>query len=146
MIIFSQIILRSNSNTSAVRFPLTGSTGDNGLSTTLTIDIGADNLNNIKADTGLATSAQSTYVALLSGVIQDTSGNSYSDSTTIHPVARFTPDSTDPELVNFDLDINSGQLVLSFSETVNVQGSLDVRHITIQSEQTSADNLSHTSK
>ena len=51
---------------------------------------------------------------------------------------QFTPDTTDPELENFDLNLNSGVLTLYFSETVNVQ-SLDVRHIAIQSANDTSD-------
>ena len=136
---FSRIILRSSSNANATLYPLTGSTGDNGLASTVTINIGAGNLNNIKANTTLATSAQTTHLSLQSGVIEDTNGNSYSDAATVRGVTRFTSDSTDPQLVNFDLNIDSGELILTFSETVNVEGSLDVRHITVQSEENTAD-------
>jgi len=45
--------------------------------------------------------------------------------------SAFTADSVRPELVSFNLDVDSGELFLTFSETVNVS-SLNVSQILIQ--------------
>ena len=45
-------------------------------------------------------------------------------------VSEYDPDITRPELRAFDLDVDSGNLTLTFSETVNVT-SLDVTQITL---------------
>ena len=137
-LVFSQIILRSDANSSAEMFPLTGSTGSSDLDTVMMVDIGIDNLNAIKALTNLATSPMNTFLTLEINLVPDTAENFYSDDITVFPVNTFTADTTNPELVNFDLDLNSELLTLFFSETVNVESSLDVRLITIQSTNTSA--------
>ena len=83
MAVFSSVVLRNSPNATATMFPLTGSTGDAGLSTRFVINVGEENLNNIKANTELVTSASDTYLTLMADFIPDTSGNVYSDSTTV---------------------------------------------------------------
>ena len=131
LVLVRSVILRNNASR-PVTFPLVGSIGDTGFGTELELYIGGQNLNDIKANTELATSIQDTFLQLLSNVIPDANSNFYTDSTLVYQVGRFVPDTTDPVLENFDLDMNSGVLTLYFSETVNIQ-SLDVRHIALQS-------------
>ena len=62
-------------------------------------------------------------------------------STAAEQAAEVLPDETEPRLVQFTLNINTGILSLSFSEVVNTS-SFNVTEITIQSNQNGVDALS----
>ena len=85
-----------------------------------TIDIGSNDLNTIKALALLATQNSSTYIQLTDFVIRDTAGN-MNLPTNITMVTEYTPDTTDPELLEFDLDLTRDILTFRFSETVNAR-------------------------
>lgn len=96
-------------------------------------------LNTIKARGHLATSSADTYLSLTSYAIEDMVGNSVVEISEFdaQPVANFTPDVNRPMLESFDLDMDNGQLDLTFSETVNVT-TLDVTEITLFSHEVNA--------
>ena len=129
---FSKIVLRSSEAENATTFPLDGSNAViPGYNSLLTVDLGEGNLNFIKALIDLATSPSNTYLSLNTSVVQDTSGNAYSNTTAVYSVNLFGQDVQDPVLESFDLNVDSATLTLYFSEAVNVK-SLDVRGITLQ--------------
>ena len=99
------------------------------------IQIGHQDLNAMKKIRTLAIDNTTTYLSWTSLAIYDNAGNSIITCLSVfaHQVFDFTPDDTRPELVSFDLDLNDGRLILTFSETVKVIDSLDVTQITIQS-------------
>ena len=83
----------------------------------------------------LATSASNTFISLSADTIIDTSQllNKVSaikaaNSTKVH---SFTPDTTHPTLQRFDLDMNVGEITLTFSEAVWVDSTFDVTSITL---------------
>ena len=92
---FSNIVLLSSNTTTAVMKALEGSVGDSGFSTVLNVFVGEDNLNNIKANTSLASGRINTFLNLLTNAIEDVSGNVYSDEITIFQVSQFLPDVSD---------------------------------------------------
>ena len=104
-------------------------------STIITIALGIDDLNNIKLDTGIATSEANTYLSLTSEAVFDMAGNSIENITSIAPVQvrNYTQDLVSPELTGFTLDLTNDTLTLTFSETVNAS-SLDPTQITVQGE------------
>jgi len=82
----------------------------------------------------LATSNETTYLAVLLGGILDMNANplvSISESDPF-PVEEFTADITEPELISFDLDLDTNQLFLMFSETVDIT-TFDLEQITFVS-------------
>ena len=97
----SRVELRNSPNVTSLRFPLTGSIIAPGLSHVVSIDVGLDNLNDIKKEIALATSLGDTYLNLLSSVLVDAVGNTYSNSSAIFSVAAFIPDTTSPVLRMF---------------------------------------------
>ena len=101
---------------------------------TITINIGTDDLNEIKRLSDLAISANTTYLSLTQFSIEDTNANRVVP--TVITVTNYTEDATPPEVTSFTFDLNLGQLHFTFSETVNVS-SLDVTQITLQSVQNS---------
>uniref|UniRef100_A0A1X7T080 Uncharacterized protein n=1 Tax=Amphimedon queenslandica TaxID=400682 RepID=A0A1X7T080_AMPQE len=100
---------------------------------TLTINISPDNMNEIKKLTELAVSNFTTYLSLTERVIQDMKGNKLVpvSPTSALSVRRFYPDITPPVLYNFSLDLNQGQVSLTFDETVLV-GSFYFTGLTFQ--------------
>ena len=94
------------------------------------INLSRLDLNEIKRRE-LATSMIDTFVFLSNLLIEDTFGNEIVE---VPPedavmVMNFVDDFIDPVLVDFDLDMNTGTLTLSFTETVNTS-SLDTSGIT----------------
>ena len=109
------------------------SSSDSPNSTQITIDIGKQDLDDLKRLTEVATSSNDTYLSLNSTAIADMSGNPVTPipiSLGI-PVTLFTQDMINPELVAFGLDLNTGILTMTFSETVRA-ASLNISAITLQ--------------
>ena len=136
-VIMSSIILRSADNDSSANYDLQNSFIETNLSHILQIRFNISDLNNIKANTSLATGVSNTYIQLLSGTLRDAVGNTYSAESNIVRVSTYSADTVNPELVTFDLDLNSEQLTLIFNETVDAS-TLFVRSITLQSSSDSS--------
>ena len=100
----------------------------------INITIGAGDLNQIKKLTDLATGEDDTYLHITELAIKDTTANLVVPA--LLSVTRHIPDVTSPELISFSFDLNTGELLLTFSETVNVS-SFDVAQITLQNDSTS---------
>jgi len=108
-------------------------------STSITITLDEDDLNFIKADTGLASTAATTFLAYTEDAAKDVSGNKVVAG--VHQVKAdgsggflFTKDTTDPELDDFSIDMNTGTVSLTFSESVDTN-TFDETAITLQSAQ-----------
>ena len=114
--------------------PLAGATLSPLDSTVLDLTLSNDDLNQLKVRTDLATTLQDTYVVLEATAISDTGNNALNISNMPLRVAAYLNDTTRPELVDFDLDLNSNLLVLSFTEAVNVS-TLDISQIALHSVQ-----------
>ncbi len=113
----------------------------------LVIQLDSDDLNYIKSITDLATDLNNTYLALETLSIADMNGNLVEMYTSLDPlqVTTFTSDQVAPELTSFDLDLNTGELFLTFSETVQVS-SLNASELILQADEYSpaGDQLSFT--
>lgn len=89
-------------------------------------------LNDIKRQRGLATNVSTTYVTITENLVRDTNMNpvaSISDGSAVQ-VTTFINDTTNPVLLAFSLNLTSEILVLTFSETVQIN-SLNVSQITL---------------
>ncbi len=99
------------------------------------INIGHEDLDAIKNLRNLASAHVNTFLSLTNQTVSDNAANGV---VTVTPcdapmTADFTHDNTRPELESFDIDMNDGRLILTFSETVKIVDSLDVTQITLQS-------------
>ena len=124
----TQITLQNALSNPTYAFSLTGGQFTLADLTTIQLTLSRNDLNIIKGMTGLASLASNTYLRLTSAAISDSNMNmvvSISDSSA-EWVRDYTEDITSPVLVEFDLDYNSGSLLLYFDETVN-QASLMLR-------------------
>ena len=95
----------------------------NDINTIFTILFDEDDLNFIKQQTELGTTENNTYLSITSLAAKDFSGNEINEIslTNAMPAEGHSIDTTAPTLVHFDFDLDSGILLLTFSETV--QGS-----------------------
>ena len=100
----------------------------------LVVQLGTNDTNILKVFTDLATHNDNTYISITSGMIDDMNRNDIVPIPTSNAkrVDNFFEDLVRPELVAFEFDLDAGQLVMSFSETVNAS-SLQVEYIQIQS-------------
>ena len=112
-------------------------------STVIQIDIGKSDLDSIKSISDLATGMDDTFIAASVLAVVDMNGNRLVEvhEDTALQVDAYTSDITNPELVNFMLNLTTNILRLSFSETVR-SSSLDPTQITIQNTINNMD-LSH---
>ena len=132
----------SNRSDATARFDLSagsGSVSANG--PTIVVEIGDEDLNEIKRLSALATGTEDTYLVMSGGSIEDMAGNGVEaiGETAAVQVVEFVADGTRPEIVSYDLDLSGdGEWRLTFSETVNVS-SVDVTEFTLQSRANSED-------
>lgn len=143
---FSSITLQNDSVLTGSSIQLTsGSTSNLNDSTIVEVLISTDDLNEVKLIRSLASSVYNTYLSILPGGIEDMNGNDVLEvsSITALPAVAFYEDGVEPMLLNFDLDIDSGSIVLTFDETVEAD-SLILRELTLQNVRSVSDNNTYT--
>ena len=102
-------------------YTLTGGSWTEEDSTEITVTFSFEDLNRIKQLRDLASDDNNTFSSFTAATVQDMNGNPV---VSVLPdravtVSNFTEDTTLPELVSFNLDLNSEQLILTFTETVD---------------------------
>ena len=107
----------------------------------IVVDLLTTDINEIKRkDYGLA--LNDTFLAITSGDISDMAiaPNPVAAVTVASPMAAtsYTPDSTQPRLLAFALDLNAGQITLDFSEPIRAATSLRVPKFALQSTSSSS--------
>ena len=140
---FTQFTLFSDqSSTASETYTLTGGvlTSSNGSTVAIMLELLFMDVNEIKLLQNLCTSVTNCIPAFTSQFGSDLAGNAV---VALSPqlsqqFEAFVADVTPPQLVSFDLDMNTGALILTFSEPVNA-GSLDPMQITLQSASTGAE-------
>ena len=121
------------SSTATSSYTLTGSISSSPDSSVLVIYLSNEDLNQIKLHQNLCTNATNCIPAFTSQFVSDLAGNAVIalSPQLSQPFITFVKDTTPPELVSFDLDLNSGVLLLLFSEPVNAN-TLDPTQVTLQ--------------
>lgn len=116
-------------------YKLKSGTSSSAASTSITFKLPTADINEVKGTVGLAASKATTYLSLTSSAILDMNGNVVNEitSSAAQQVSTFTPDTKPVSLDSFDLDIDSGQLILSFSETIDVS-TLSIGEWTFQND------------
>ena len=117
----------------SVQYTLTTSIASSVNSNIITVTLSRADLDAVKGLSGLATSIDDSYVTVSSSVVQDMSGNGVNPVTAQQPqqASGFISDRTRPALVQVDLDMDAGELLLFFSETVDAD-SFDPTQLTMQ--------------
>ena len=112
---------------------------------TIIVELNVADLNAIKKNTDIATDVNNTYLTLTADLLSSYGGENqlYEDPPGLNvlsivngdgvQVRNFTSDTTKPFLTNFDLDLDTGEIILTFDETVRAE-TLNFTHIIIQSE------------
>lgn len=118
-------------------YTLTGGAASINLTTTpnvVTIQLTPSDLNAIKNTSGLARSADTTYISTTFGLAYDFQSNQVVTVSPFNPlpVSAYVSDYTAPSVLSFVLDMNANQLTITFSETVNISSFMPPA-ITIQS-------------
>ena len=87
----------------------------------LRISFTIDDTNAIKSMLSLATYIGDTFLAVRTGALLDLDNNPLQAINVSSPqqANSFTPDTTNPRLVSFNLDMNTGRIWLTFDEIVN---------------------------
>ena len=100
----------------------------------VTFELTSGDLNEIKHISELATSTSSTLISITNAAVNDYSINNNVEIPRYSPLqaSGFIPDVSRPEILSFDLDMDSSILTLSFSEVVNIS-SFDITAIMLQS-------------
>ena len=113
----------------SLQYPLVVLTND---STFLSARIDVRDLNQLKLRLDLATNSSNTFLTFQYTALVDMalSPNSIVAATTIQS-SFVTPDTISPNLIQFEVDMNSGALTLDFDEPVNVS-SIYIPALTIQ--------------
>jgi hypothetical protein len=115
------------------KFTLTdGSTvSDNGRQ--IVVKIILEDLNKIKENEGLFTSAETAWVMVTALAMTDMATNPVAaiDAPSAVQATTFVKDTTSPELLTFDLNMHTATLTLHFEETVDAS-SLDLSALTLQ--------------
>ena len=116
---------------------LSNSTSDSVNGRAVHINLTDNDLDEIKIADGLCESTGSCYIRFSSDFIQDMSGNPViplepGDLTLGISLTGFQPDSTRPNLIAFDFDLNNRLLVLEFDEPVRAN-SFEPDEVTLQS-------------
>jgi hypothetical protein len=136
----SRFALQSKAATDGTEqmFALTEGTVGLGDSTQITISLSVGNANAIKALSGLARSASTTYLLMQVGAVEDKNGVSALaiNGTAALAVRNYVGDTVAPGLVDYKANMNDGTLTLSFDETVS-RASLTLAKVTLQSSQAS---------
>ncbi len=106
------------------------------------LNIGYEDLDSIKNLRELASERANTLLSITNYTVSDNAGNRVIslDACAAPMVTEFTHDTTRPELVSFDIDLNNGRLIVTFSETVKIVDSLDVTQLTVQSASDALDS------
>ncbi|KAL5489582.1 hypothetical protein EMCRGX_G018692 [Ephydatia muelleri] len=104
----------------------------------VTVTLSTSDLNALKGMSNIATSANTTFIIMSAGIVLDPAGNPSVAISSLLPfqATGFIPDTTPPVLTGFSIDLNSAELVLTFSETVNV-ATFNPTTITLQNQKSS---------
>ena len=134
----TQLRLQNNDTAVSQDYTLAGSTlASLNDSTSLTVVLDARDLNSIKYRSRLATAVVDTFLFLGVTSIYDMNRNVYAYRASGLIASQYIVDVTQPELVSFDLDIDSAQLTLTFTEVIQAS-DIDVRQLVLRNEKTSS--------
>jgi len=114
----TQFILQNADNSQRYALTLSSfSTSSNG--DVAVINVGQEDFNSVTANIGLYTSLEDSYISLTSAAIMDASDNPVVPISGLH-ASDYIPDRIQPELSQFEFDLNTGILLLTFTETVSL--------------------------
>ena len=117
-----------------VQFNLTGGISTQTSITTIALNLSMEDIAGLKRETRICTYRGNCYIVASPDLIMDNAGNNFSGVEQREPgiiVQRYIFDNQNPILTSFDLDLDSNQLMLIFSEPIDLD-SFEVTGFTIQ--------------
>ena len=133
-LIVSKIIFQ-NAASSTVQYRLSDSAYSGATIGSLEVELalGYRDSNALQSISNLAKNLSTTYLSLDSGALADQNGNPTNPipASSAIQANRFTPDTTRPYLISFDLNLNDNYLSLYFNEAVN-PSTFGISLITLQ--------------
>ena len=110
--------------------------------TVIIVELGRTDLDEIKRLDQLSTDLVNTFISITNATVLDMNANPVEEIPRdfAFQASEVTPDTTPPELVMFSLDLNTGDLRLTFSETVNAS-TLIIGALTLLSDSTGSGEL-----
>ena len=127
----------TNSSTNAGDFGITLSGGEivdssTELCTVVTVIFERLDIEEVKGNSSIGVNINNTYVALGQEAIADRQGNLLQATDRLQ-ASDVIPDTTRPQLVSFKFDIESGEMVLTFNDVVDVS-TFDATAFTVQND------------
>jgi hypothetical protein len=116
-IINGQVQLQSAMHAPPI-YNLTGGNVSQHNSPLIIIELTDLDLNAVKVQTNLFVNQSTSFISVTTGAASDMTGNAVAASTIA--CDQFVADTTSPELISFSLDMNIGQITMTFSEAVKV--------------------------
>ena len=89
------------------------------LNTVLTLTLTRAVLDAIKSDMALCTNPADCFLSTTGMTINDIQGNPLNSSVDVFAVANYIPDITAPELESYDIDLNTGTMIIDFTEPID---------------------------
>ena len=134
---FTQISFLGGNDSSYDSYALTGGNVVTHRGGVVTVLLSKDDLDVLKSREDIATSFVDTFISVTNETIRDMDGNfvrGVGPSQPL-PVNYYGEDITSPVLVSFTLDMDDGNLRMTFSETVDVS-SLEISEVSIHNNRT----------
>ena len=118
----SLITLQNTASAPTQSITLSGGVSTRPISTAILLELIDTDTNTIKALTNLLTDATNSFISFPSSLVHDMHYNPISpvSPSAARAISPLTPDTTDPVMYKFDLDLNTGLLLLYFDETVDL--------------------------
>jgi hypothetical protein len=142
----TQLTVQSNRSPSpSVSYTLMDSSTTSTNTDTFVVNLGTQDLTAIQSNLGLATMESNTYISFSSSLVRDVSGLevvAIQASSAVSP-AVYIPDTSNPTLVAFSLDMNTGNLSMTFSEPILVS-TLMLQSVTMQNSALATPTMSYT--
>ena len=95
----------------------------------VSVQLSQEDINTVKLNQDLCTRADNCWVRISPGFIADVHSNVLAEENTSFPI-NFIPDSSPPKVESITLDLDSGSLVINFSEPVNAS-TFELLNLTI---------------
>ena len=123
-------------------YTLTGGSTNSSNGLQITIMLTEYDLNNIKLDEYLFTNKHTSYLSITEEAIRDMNDNQVNSVDLEEAIMAYDyiSDTTPPVVLRFDLDMNTGMLVLYFPETIDVS-TTDFEGIVIQKSSNVTNNI-----
>ena len=138
----SLIRLQNSASTPSQFIVLSGGVSSRPISTAILLQLLDTDRNTIKSLTNLLTDATNSFISFPSSLVQDMHYNPISpvSPSAARAISPLTPDTTDPVLYKFDFDLDTGLLLLSFDETVDLS-TLSVSSLSLLSSPGTASQI-----